>query len=224
MKLRFVRVLSIGGVLAAATATAGYGQVFGGAPDPASATSSTTPGSGSGSTASSTATSVAASAPVTVVPAPVPGSATQFSYIAGDAATIVLDSADGTLRLVSFVPNPGWFTVRLDQVSVTDLDVRLESPSGQVRFTAGIVGGAIVANLEVGAAPGTSVPGNSAPGNSAPGNSTPGNSTPGNTTPGGGDDDDGDDNGAGDNGGDDNGGDDNSGPGGGGDDNSGSDD
>ena len=143
---------------------------------------------------------------MTVTPAPVPGSATQFSYLAGDAATIVLDSADGTVRLVSFVPNPGWFTVRLDQPSITELDVRLESPSGQARFTASIVGGAIVANLEVGAVSGTSVPGNSAPGNSAPGN----------TAPGGGDDGGGDDNsgsGSGGGGDDDSGGDDNSGPG-----------
>jgi hypothetical protein len=214
MKLRLVRVLSIGGVLAATTAAAGYGQVFGSGPDPATASSSTT--SGSGSTGSSTAATTPAAAPVPVSPAPVAGSATQFSYVAGDAATIVLDSAGGTLRLVSFVPNPGWFTIRLDQPSATDLDVSLESPSGQVRFTAGFVNGAIVAHLQVGAGSGTSVPGNSAPGNSAPGN----------TSPGGGDDNGGDDDnsGSGSGGGDDNGGDDNSGSGSGGGDDSGSDD
>jgi hypothetical protein len=198
MNFRLIRVLSIGGVLATATATASYGHVLGGAPDPASASSSSAPAS------------VAPAAPATVVPAPVPGSATQFSYIAGNAATIVLDSAGGTVRLVSFVPEPGWFTVRLDQLSPTELDIRLESTSGPVRFTAGIVNGAIVANVEVGAGSATSVPGNTAPGNSAPDNSTPGNSTPGNTAPD--DDDDGgdDDNSRSGSGGSD---DDNSGPG-----------
>ena len=140
--------------------------------------------------------------------APVPGSATQFSYVAGDAATVVLDSAGGTLRVVTFAPHPGWFTVRLDQPTATDMQVLLESTSGQVRFLASLVDGNVVTSLEAGAGPGSSVPGNSAPGNSAPGNSAPDNSAPGNTAPGG------DDNGGG-------GGNGGSGGGGSGDDDSG---
>ena len=150
--------------------------------------------------------------------APVPGSATQFSYVAGDAATVVLDSAGGTLRVVTFAPHPGWFTVRLDQPTATDMQVLLESTSGQVRFVASLVNGNVVTSLEAGAGPGSSVPGNSAPGNSAPDNSAPGNSAPGNSTPGGdgnGGRAGGDDNGGG-GGNDDSGGDDSGGSGGGG--------
>ena len=163
---------------------------------------------------------------MTAAVTPVPGTTTQFSYVAGDAATVVVDSAGGVLRIVTFTPHPGWFTLRLDQPNMTQFEVRLESSTGQVRFAAALVDGAIVPQLEVGTAPsgsvpdtapgnsgpGNSAPDNSAPGNSAPGNSAPGNSTPGNTAP------DGDDNG-----GDDDGGDDNSGPGGGGDDSGGDD-
>ena len=150
--------------------------------------------------------------------APVPGSATQFSYVAGDAATVVLDSAGGTLRVVTFAPHPGWFTVRLDQPTATDMQVLLESTSGQVRFLASLVDGNVVTSLEAGAGPGSSVPGNSAPGNSAPANSAPGgtgpdNSAPGNTAPGG-DDNGGGDGGSGGGGG--SGGDDSGGSGGGG--------
>jgi hypothetical protein len=142
-----------------------------------------------------------------VTPAPVPGSATQFSYVAGDAATVIVDSAGGTLRVVTFAPQPGWFTVRLDQPSATELDVRLESTAGQVRFAARLENGVVVAELESSSTPGTSAPGNSAPGNSAPGGSAPGGSSPSTSSPGGDDGDGGDD---------DSGGGGNSGPGGGG--------
>jgi hypothetical protein len=150
---------------------------------------------------------------VSLVPVPVPGSATQFSVVAGNAATLIFETADGTLRLVTFAPHPGWFTVRLDQATSTVLEVRLESASGQVRFTAGFVNGALVAELDTSGTPGGgSVPGVSASGGSIPDNSTPGGSTPDNSTPG---------TSASSStvpGGDDNGGGDNSGPGGGGDD------
>jgi hypothetical protein len=148
------------------------------------------------------------------------------SYVAGDAATVVLDSAGGILRIVAFAPHPGWFTVRLEQPSATQFDVRLESASGQVHFSAQLVNGAVTAQVDGGgstpgaSAPGGSAPGGSAPGGSAPGGSAPGGSAPGNTAPGGGDDNGGDDNGGDDNGG---GGGSGRGSGGGGDDdNSGS--
>ena len=218
MKSRTIRALSIGGMLATVPAFAVISNTAGGSPVSASASSSSSPSSTPNSV--SIASSAPSSAPVVVVGTPVAGSATRFSYVAGDAATLILDSAGGTLRVVTFAPHPGWFTIRLDQASPTDFQVLLESTGGQVRFTASVASGSVVTNLEVGSGPGNSVPGNSVPGNSGPDNSAPGNSgpdnsgpdnsTPGNTAPG---DDD--------NGGDDNGG--NSGPGGGGDDSGGDD-
>ena len=220
MRTRIVRTLSAGAVLVTAAGITIGSQGLGSPPVSASASSSSTP------TTTPGAGSAASSVPVTAAVTPVPGTTTQFSYVAGDAATVVVDSAGGVLRIVTFTPHPGWFTLRLDQPNMTQFEVRLESSTGQVRFAAALVDGAIVPQLEVGTAPsgsvpdtapgnsgpGNSAPDNSAPGNSAPGNSAPGNSTPGNTAP------DGDDNG-----GDDDGGDDNSGPGGGGDDSGGDD-
>lgn len=229
MRFRRARVLSVGAVLATALAVTTYGHVIGSASVAASASSSSSPSSSpsTGSTPGSTPASVAVSAPapvvVTVGGTPVPGSATQFAYLAGDAATVILDSAGGTLRVVTFAPHPGWFTVRLDQPSPTGLEVRLESASGQVRFSASVVEGSVVTELELGvpggSVPAASVPGASTPDGSAPGNSGPDNSGPDNTGP----DNTGPDNSSPNNtapgddggGGGDDGDDDNSGPGGG---------
>jgi hypothetical protein len=188
MNRRIIRALSIGGALAATSVVAAGAQGFGSVPVSASASSSS-------STPNSTPSS--ASVPVTVGSVAVAGSATQVSYDAGGAATVVLDSAGGTLRVVTFAPQPGWFTVRLEQPSATQLRVLLQSGSGQVHFSALFANGTVFTKLDASGAPGVSAPGNSAPGNSAPGN----------TAPGGGGDDDGNDN---------------SGPGGGGSDDSGS--
>jgi len=220
MRTRLVRTLSAGAVLVTAAGITIGSQGIGSTPVSASASSSSSPSTtpGTGSTASSAPTAS------TVVVSPVSGSTTQFSYVVGDAATLVLDSAGGTLRIVTFAPNPGWFTVRLEQPGATGLELRLESAAGRVRFAAALVNGAVVPELQVDANPAGSVPGNSAPAASAPGNSAPGNSTPGNTAP----DNTGPDNTGPDNtgpgnttpgGGD--GDDDNSGPGGAGDDDSG---
>ena len=183
MKSRIVRILSIGGMLVTAPTIAVISNAASGAPVSASASSSSSPSTTPSSV--STASSAPASTPATVAAAPVPGSATQVSYVAGDAATVVLDSAGSTLRIVTFAPHPGWLTIRLEQPTATDLQVLLESVNGQVRFTASLVNGSVVTNLEAGAGPGSSVPGNSAPGNSAPDNSAPGNSAPGNSRAGG---------------------------------------
>jgi hypothetical protein len=167
--------------------------------------------------------------PATVSSVAVAGSPTQVSYVAGDAATVILDSGSGALRIVDFTPHPGWFTVRLEQPSLTQLRVRLQSATASVTFSAQLADGVIATSLSADPAPSSSAPsdsapggtgpGNSAPGNSAPGNSAPGNSAPGNTAPGGGDDDD---DGSGRGGDDDPPGDDSGGSGGGGsDDNSG---
>ena len=181
MKSPTLRILSIGGMLATATALTINSHVLSGTPASASVSSSSTP----------------TSTPVTASSAPIPGAPTQLSYRAGDAATLILDSAGGTLRVVTFAPHPGWFTVRLEQPSATNLEVRLESTAGQVRFAASLANGVVVTELDVSAGPNNSTPqqhpGNSTPGNSTPGNSTPG-TAPGNSTPGG-DDHGGDDNG-----------------------------
>jgi hypothetical protein len=201
MNRRIIRTLSISGALAATGGIVAGAQGFGSVPVSASASSSsstpsTTPGTGS------TAGSAPASVAATVSSVAVAGSPTQVSYVAGDAATVILDSAGGTLRIVTFAPHPGWFTVRLEQPSATQLDVQLESASGQVHFSAQLANGAVTTQLDVSSAPGAS-----APSISAPGGTGPDNSAPGNTAPGGGDDNGGSGGG---------GSDDNSGSGGGG--------
>jgi hypothetical protein len=193
MDLRLARLLPICGMFVTVSALIVGGHGLGSAPVSASASSSSTPNSSPDTSSASTAP--AGSSPITVSSTPVAGSTTQFSYLAGDAATLVIDTAGGAMRLVTFAPHPGWFTVRLDQPTATQLTVLLESTNGRIRFAAEFVNGVVVAELEGPTGPGASVPGSSAPGTSAPGNSAPDNSTPG---------------------GDDNGG--NSGPGGGGDD------
>ena len=177
MRTRIVRTLSAGAVLVTAAGITIGSQGLGSPPVSASASSSSTP------TTTPGAGSAASSVPVTAAVTPVPGTTTQFSYVAGDAATVVVDSAGGVLRIVTFTPHPGWFTLRLDQPNMTQFEVRLESSTGQVRFAAALVDGAIVPQLEVGTAPSGSVP-DTAPGNSGPGNSAPDNSAPGNSAPG----------------------------------------
>jgi hypothetical protein len=121
---------------------------------------------------------------------PVEGFPTQFSFLVGDAATVVLDSANGTLRIAAFAPHPGWFTVQLAQPTLSELDVILESSGGQLHFIARIVDGAIVTELTPGPATASSVPGGSAPSTSGPDNSATSSSGPddggGNSGPGGG--------------------------------------
>jgi hypothetical protein len=173
MKSRLIRTLSITGLIATASMVAANGQLLGGTPVAASTASSSTPSGPAAGTPSITASS-----------SPVPGSTTQVAYVAGDAATLILDSADGTLRLVDFAPHPGWVTVRITQSTTTELEAHLESVSGQVRFAATLANGAVTTELETTGASGATVPSNSAPGNSAPGNSSPGNSAPDNSSPG----------------------------------------
>ena len=109
-----------------------------------------------------------------LTPAPVAGSPTQFSLVAGDAATIILDTSGGVLRIVAFAPHPGWFTVLLEQPSATDLRAQLDTGSSQVTFTARLAAGAISAELATGGVT-SSVPGTSADGSST---SSPGNTDP----------------------------------------------
>jgi hypothetical protein len=181
MSLRFARYLAIGGMVATVGTLTVGSQAFRSTPASASASSSSTPNTGpDASSPSSPAVTVA---PMTASSTPVPGSNSQVAYVAGDAATLIIDSAGGAMRLVTFAPHPGWFTVRLDQPSATQLEVRLESTSGRVRFAAEFVNGVVVTELEGTTGPGVSVPG-SAPGASAPDNTGPDNSAASTSVPG----------------------------------------
>jgi hypothetical protein len=209
MTPRLIKFLSAGAIVAASIGVTAYGQIASGAPLAESASSSSSPGSTPGT--GSVATPAPAFAPATPIVAAVPGAPTQASFVAGSAATMIVDSAGGTLRIVAFAPHPGWSLVRLEQRSLTELEAWLESTAGQVHFAAQLANGVVTPQLEISAVPGNSVVPNTAPGGTAPSNSAPDNSTPGNTTP----DDGGDDNGGRGRGGDDGPGDDNSGRGGG---------
>jgi hypothetical protein len=188
MNRRIIRTLSISGALAATGGIVAGAQGFGSVPASASASSSsstpsTTPGTGS------TAGSAPASVTATVSSAAVAGAPTQVSYVAGDAATVILDSAAGALRIVTFAPHPGWFTVRLEQPSATQLDVQLESASGQVHFSAQLANGVVTTQLDVISAPGASAPSISAPGGTGPDNTAPGGGDDNGGSGGGGSDD-----------------------------------
>src|SRR5688572_16396799 len=119
MNHRLARTFSVSAALATAGVVGGNAVVSHGTPASASATSSSASTPGSGSTESSAASTNPGSATPTstvpVTPTPVAGSATQFSLVAGDAATVILDTNGGVLRIVAFAPHPGWFTVRLEQ-------------------------------------------------------------------------------------------------------------
>ena len=111
-----------------------------------------------------------------------------MSYVAGDAATVILDSAGGALRIVAFAPHPGWFTVRLEQPTATQLEVQLESASGAGALQRSARQPRRRRGLDASSVRGSGAPSVSVPGVSVPGGTGPENSAPGNTTPGGGDD------------------------------------
>ena len=202
MRHQLSRNLAVGAALATAGIVGGNAVIGRSIPAAASATSSSvsTPGSGStdsssvstpGSGSTDSSVSVPASTPASTVPltpTPVAGSATQFSVVAGESATIIVDTTNGALRIVAFAPHPGWFTVRLEQASATEMTAQLQTDSTQVTFTARVADGALVAELSGGGVPSTtpvSTPGTgpdgSAPGtgpdNSAPGTGPDGSST-----------------------------------------------
>jgi hypothetical protein len=121
--------------------------------------------------------------------------------VAGDAATIVLDTNGGALRIVTFAPHPGWFTVRLEQPSATDLSAVLEAGGSVVRFTARLADGALSTELVIGgaavsvpvtppdSAPGTGPDGSSSSSSSSSPDNTGSDGGGGNSGPGGGGDD-----------------------------------
>ena len=82
-----------------------------------------------------------------MVGTPVPGSPTQQAFRLGDAATAVLDTANGQLTVVSVTPHPGWALDRAEQEDSTSVEIRLESATGEVRFEASLVRGVVVVSL-----------------------------------------------------------------------------
>jgi len=85
---------------------------------------------------------------VTAGAVPVAGSPTQVSFSAGDAATIILDTAGSRLRIVTVSPHPGWSIERQEHDSATTIEVRLESASGEVRFDASLVRGVVLTDVD----------------------------------------------------------------------------
>ena len=173
-------------------------------PTPVATTATTATVATTASTAPATGTSV----PVGV---PVPGSPTQQSFQLGSGGTAIVDTANGTLRIVSVTPAPGWIVERAEQDDQTSIEIRLESGSGEVRFEASLVRGVIVVSFRADDdATGTTAV--TTPGSGSTSSTVGGDDD--NSGPGGGDDDNSGPGGGGDDG------DDNSGPGGGGDDGS----
>lgn len=93
------------------------------------------------------ATAVATVPATTTASSPVPGSPTQRVFRLGDAATAILDTADGQLTIVTVTPHPGWTLDRAEQDDPTSVEIRLESANGEVRFEASLVRGIVVVSL-----------------------------------------------------------------------------
>ena len=108
-------------------------------------TSASTPASSSTVTVATVPSSVPNGG--TVVGTPLPGSPTQQAFRLGDAATAVLDTANGQLTIVSVAPHPGWALDRAEQEDSTSVEIRLESATGEVRFEASLVRGVVVVSL-----------------------------------------------------------------------------
>jgi len=66
----------------------------------------------------------------------------------GDAATAILDTANGQLTMVTVAPHPGWVVDRAEQDDPTTVEIRLRSANGEVRFEASLVRGVVAVSLE----------------------------------------------------------------------------
>ncbi len=78
---------------------------------------------------------------------PVSGPTTQQQFRLGDAATAILDTANGLLTIVSVAPHPGWVVDRAEQDDPTTVEIRLRSANGEVRFEASLVRGVVAVSL-----------------------------------------------------------------------------
>ena len=132
MNRRTIRVPPIGALCTTGAIVAGA-QGFGGVPVSASASSSSSsPSSSPGTTpgGGSTASSSPASVPATVSSVAVAGSPTQVSYVAGDAATVILDPP-AALCASSHSPSPRWPSASLKQPSAHSSRCNWSRPLGR---------------------------------------------------------------------------------------------
>ncbi len=106
------------------------------------ATQISAPGTPPGTPPSIPGTDPAGSSP------PITGSATQQQFRLGDAATAILDTANGQLTMVTVAPHPGWVVDRAEQDDPTTVEIRLRSANGEVRFEASLVRGVVAVSLE----------------------------------------------------------------------------
>ena len=80
----------------------------------------------------------------------VPGSATEWSYVLGEAATVILDPSGAELTVVVIAPHPGWTLERAERGVDGSIEIRLTSASGEVRFEARVADGVIQTSLRTG--------------------------------------------------------------------------
>ncbi len=120
------------------------------------ATTASTPTSNSTETSSSTPGTPAAPV-VTTVPAP---SATSRAFQVGDAGTVVVDTVNDRLSLLSATPNPGWQVVKAETNGTLSVEVKFQSATTRVEFHANLMMGTVSTSVEVtslnGATPDTS--------------------------------------------------------------------
>ena len=146
MYSRIAVLLSVTGVLAAGTASTlgqpdARGQIASSTSSASSITAASTPNSAPDAAASTVPDGTV------VVGQPVPNSATQQSFVLGDAATVIVDTANGQLAIVVIAPHPGWNLTRAELRDVEAVEIRLESSNGDVRFEADLINGTVVASM-----------------------------------------------------------------------------
>ena len=146
MITRTATLLSLAGVLVAGSAAALVNsQVLQGSSG-ASADPSTLIVESPITTTSATATTVTV-APVTTDT--VGGTATPSvtTYAVGDSGVVTLDTASGSLVLVSAVPNPGWTVATTGPNGLGGVGVTFRSPTVEVSFNAVLADGQVVTSV-----------------------------------------------------------------------------
>lgn len=94
-----------------------------------------------------TAAGSSAAAPTTpVVEEPIAAS-TRTTYKVGDAGNVVLDTADGSLDVVSVSPGAGWTAQKIERER-NEIEVYFVSSTTKVEFTARLVSSRIVTDVE----------------------------------------------------------------------------
>lgn len=83
----------------------------------------------------------------TLPAAPAPG--TQTTYSIGEAATLIVDTAGGTLVIVAIAPHPGWSLVSAESDGPIKIEIQLASVSTFVEFRANLLFGVVGTSFEV---------------------------------------------------------------------------